>query len=127
MFQPRSKDFLDPRITAIVNHLRAIQDELGEIGKSAGRRGSANAVAAGNQIADAIAPILNDIADRFRRSQRAALDQAAGAGNKAVKLSAKAGGDALAGVAKQTNERPFAVLAVAIGIGILIGAATRWT
>jgi ElaB/YqjD/DUF883 family membrane-anchored ribosome-binding protein len=125
MFQPRSKDFLDPRITAIVNHLRAIQDELGDIGKSAGRRGSASAAAAGNQIADALAPILNDIVDRFWHGQRAAVDQAASLGNEAVKVSARAGSDALARITRQTKQQPLLTLAVAIGVGLLIGAVSR--
>jgi ElaB/YqjD/DUF883 family membrane-anchored ribosome-binding protein len=125
MFQPRSTDFVDPRVTTIVDHLRAIQDELGEIGRNAGRRGSATAAAAGNQIADALAPILNDIVDRFRRSQRAAVDQAASLGNEAVKASARAGSDALARIATQTKQQPLLTLAVAIGVGNLIGAACR--
>ena len=33
MFQPRSSEF-DPRVSAIVDHLRAIEKELGAIGKS---------------------------------------------------------------------------------------------
>jgi len=127
MFQPRSKDFLDPRVTAIVNHLRAIQDELAEMGRSAGRRGSASAAAAGNQIADALAPVLNDIVDRFWHGQRAAVDQAANLGNEAVKVSARVGSDALARIAKQTKQQPLLTLAVAIGVGILIGAASRRT
>lgn len=126
MFQPRSKDFLDPRITAIVDHLRAIQDELGDIGKSAGRRGSASAVAVGNQIADTLTPILNDLADRFRQGQRVALSQAASAKREAVKASAKAGNEALERVAQQTRQQPILTVAVALGVGILIGAASRW-
>jgi len=126
MFQPRSKDFLDPRITAIVDHLRAIQDELGDIGKSAGRRGSANAAAAGNQIADALAPILSDLADRFRQGQRAALNQAASAKKEAIRTGARVGNDALDRVVEQTKQQPLLTVAVALGIGVLIGAASRW-
>ncbi len=127
MFQLRSPEFADPRVTAIVGHLRAIQEELGEIGRNAGRRGSARTAAAGNQIADALSPILSDIVDRFWRGRRAAIDQAASIGNDAVKASAKAGSDALARIAKQTKQQPLLTLAVAIGVGILIGAASRRT
>jgi hypothetical protein len=77
MFQHRSTEF-DPRVSAIAGHLRAIEKELGGIGRSAGRNASASASAAGNQIAEAIWPILNDIVDRFGRGQRAAVDEAAG-------------------------------------------------
>ena len=67
MFQPRSSAFSDPRLTAIVDHLRAIERELAAIGRKAGRRASTNASAAGDLIADTVGPILNDIADRFWR------------------------------------------------------------
>jgi hypothetical protein len=46
MCHHRSTEF-DPRISAIASHLRAIEKELGGIGKSASRRASAGASAAG--------------------------------------------------------------------------------
>jgi len=125
MFQPRSGEFLDPRVRSIVDHLRAIQEEVSEIGKNSGRRAAANASAAGDQIADAVGPILNDIVDRFRRGRRAAADTAASLGDEAVRLGSRVGSDALNRVAGQARERPFLILAVAIGVGILIGAASR--
>jgi len=125
MFQPRSSTFSDPRVTAIVDHLQAIERELAVIGRKAGRQASANASAAGDVIADTIGPILNDIADRFWRGQRAAADGAADLGGRAVRMSGKVGSDALDRIASQAKERPLLTLAVAIGIGVLIGAAGR--
>ncbi len=136
MFQPRSKDFSDPHVSAhvsaIVDHLRAIQDELAEIGRKAGRRSSASAAAAGDQIADAMTPILKDmtpilkdIVDRLWRGQRAAVDGAANMGDQAVKIGTRIGSDALGRISDQAKERPLLTLAVAIGVGILIGAAGR--
>lgn len=124
MFQPRPRDF-DPRLGAIVDHLRAIQKELRAFGSSSGRRASVEAAAAGDRIAETIGPILNDIVDRFRKGQQAAFDQASTLGNQAVKAGAKAGGDAVDQIAGQTKQRPLLMLAVAIGVGILIGAAAR--
>jgi ElaB/YqjD/DUF883 family membrane-anchored ribosome-binding protein len=124
MFQHRSRDF-DPRVSAIVDHLRGIQDQLGKIGRDAGRRGADNAAAAGNQIAEAMTPILNDIAGRFRRGQRAAVEGASGLGDQAVRVSSKVGNQAVAQLTDQAQQRPLVMLAVAIGIGILIGAAGR--
>jgi ElaB/YqjD/DUF883 family membrane-anchored ribosome-binding protein len=124
MFHHRSTEF-DPRISAIAGHLRAIEKELGGIGRSASRNASASASNAGNQIAEAIWPILNEIADRFGRGQRAAVDEAASLGNEAVKISARAGNEALGRIATQAKTRPFAAFAVAIGVGILIGVAVR--
>ena len=112
MFHHRSTEF-DPRVSAIAGHLRAIEKELGGIGRSAGR------------YAEAIWPILNDIVDRFGRGQRAAVDEAGSLGNEAIKISARAGNDALGRIATQAKTRPLAAFAVAIGVGILIGVAVR--
>jgi len=124
MFQPRLKDF-DPRLGAIVDHLRAIDKELRAFGKSSGRRASADAAAASNRIAETLAPILSDIAERLRQGQQAALNQASTLGNRAVKIGSKVGADAAETIGDHTKRRPFVMLAVAIGVGILIGAAAR--
>jgi hypothetical protein len=120
MFQHRSREF-DPRISAIAGHLRAIEKELGGIRQSAGRRAAAGASAAGNQIADAIGPILNEVVARFGL----ATDEAGSFGNEAVKIGTKVGSDALDRIATQAKNRPLVTLAVAIGVGILIGMASR--
>ena len=124
MFQPRLKDF-DPRVGAIVDHLRAIEKELRAFGKSSGKRASAEAAAAGDRIAETIGPILADIAERFRQGQHLALDQASTFGNQAVKIGSKVGADAADTISDHTQRRPLVMLAVAVGVGILIGAAAR--
>ena len=124
MFQPRLKDF-DPRVGAIVDHLRAIEKELRAVGKSSGRRASAEAAAASDRIAETIGPILADIAERFRQGQQVALDQASIFGNQAVKIGSRVGADAADTISGHTKRRPLVMLAVAIGVGILIGAAAR--
>jgi hypothetical protein len=124
MFHHRSTEF-DPRVSAIAGHLRAIEKELGGIGRSASHNASASASAAGNQIAEAIWPLLNDLVDRFGRGQRAAVDEAASLGNEAIKNSARAGNEALGRIATQAKIRPLAAFAAAIGVGILIGLAVR--
>lgn len=122
MFQPRLREF-DPRISAIAGHLRAIEKELGGIAQSAGRRASAKAAAAGN-LADAIRPILNEIVSRFGRAQCLA-DEAATFGSEAVKTGSSVGSDALERIARQAKNCPLVTLAVAIGVGILLGMAGR--
>lgn len=125
MFHSRSQDFSNPQVTAIVGHLRAIERELGEIGKKAGRGASASASAAGDQIAAAAGLILNDMVDRLGRGRRAAADGAADLGKQALKISSRTGSEALSRIAGQAQQRPLAMLAVAIGVGLLIGAASR--
>ena len=85
----------------------------------------AGASAAGSQIADAIGPILNEIVDRFGRGQRVAVDEALSFGNEAINVGARVGNDALERIATQAKNRPMATLAVAIGVGLLIGFAVR--
>ena len=124
MFRRTSTEF-DSRVSAIAGHLRAIEKELGGIGKNASRQASARALATGNQIADAVSPILNDLVDRFGRGQGAAVDEAASLGNEAVKIGARVGNDALGRIATRAKNRPLGAIAVAIGVGILIGVAVR--
>jgi hypothetical protein len=124
MFQARSSEF-DPRVAAIVNHLRAVERELARFGKSAGRSATASASTAGDQIAEVIGPLLNEIGNRFRRGQRVAVDEAASFGNEAIKFGTQVGNDALGRIANQAKQRPLFTLAVAIGVGILIGAVGR--
>jgi hypothetical protein len=124
MFQPRSTDFLDPRLSAIVKHLRAIEKELAKISSTATRGASANA---GSQIADAIAAILDDIVNRFRHGQRAAIDGAADLGGEAVKAGSQALGQISGQVSGQAARRPLLTLTLAVGLGILIGIAAKRT
>jgi hypothetical protein len=69
MFHRRSTEF-DPRVSAIAGHLRAIEKELGEIGRSAGQNASASAATAGNQIAEAIWPKWPDTETPTLRTMR---------------------------------------------------------
>jgi ElaB/YqjD/DUF883 family membrane-anchored ribosome-binding protein len=122
MFQPRSSVF-DPRVSAIVDHLRAIEKELGAIGKIAGRRASSGVSTTASQIVDAIAPILNDLTDRLHRSRRAAVDDAKSFGTKAARAGARAGNDALDRFGDHAKQQPLITMTVALGIGVLIGFA----
>jgi hypothetical protein len=124
MFQHRSSAF-DPRLATIAGQLRAIEKELGRLGETAGTRASASAAAVSGQIAEMIGPILNEISNRFRRGQRLAVDEAANFGNEAFRVGTRVGNDALDRIATQARQRPLITLAVAIGIGVLIGAASR--
>ncbi len=122
MFQYRSNSFA-PSVTAIQDHLGAVEKELEKIGRIAGRRGSAAAAAAGEQIGDTISAVLSDMIDRFRERGQAASDGAARLGSQALRLGAGYGSDAVARVSAEAEARPLLTLGVALGIGVLIGAA----
>jgi len=128
MFHQRSSAFA-PSISAIEGRLRALESEIERVGRKAGRRASANASAAGDHIGDAIASAVTEIVERFRSGRRLAGDEAVRFGNETARFGAKVGNDALERVASEVEHRPLVTLAVAVGVGILIGmaggAATR--
>jgi ElaB/YqjD/DUF883 family membrane-anchored ribosome-binding protein len=122
MFQYRKSNFA-PSVAAIQKHLGAVETELEKIGRMAGRQTSDAAAAASDQIGDALSTILSEMVERFRRGGQAAGDQVGRLGNQALDLGAKYGSDALDRVASQAEERPLFTIGIALGIGILIGAA----
>ena len=122
MFHQRKSAF-DRNISALEGRLHALEDQIDKLGRSAGRRASANVSAAGDHVGDAIAAAVTEIVDRFRSGRRLAGDEAMRFGNEAAKFSAKVGNDALERVASEVEHRPLVTLAVAIGIGVLIGMA----
>ncbi len=122
MFQYRTSDF-SPSVTAIQKHLGAVEKELEKIGRTAGRQTSAAAATAADQVGDAISTILSEMVDRFRKGGQVAGDQAGRLGNQALDLGSKYGSAAVRRVAGQAEQRPLLTVGVALGIGILIGAA----
>jgi ElaB/YqjD/DUF883 family membrane-anchored ribosome-binding protein len=122
MFHQRPSDF-GSSVTAIQQHLGAVEKELKKIGRVAGRRTSVAAAGATEQIGDAISTILGDMMDRFRQGRQIAGDQGGRLGNQAVDLGAKYSNDALRRITDEIEDRPLITIGVALGIGILIGAA----
>jgi len=122
MFQYRKSNFA-PSVAAIQKHLGAVETELEKIGRMAGRQTSNAAAAASDQIGDAISTIVSEMVDRFRKGGQVAGDQAGRLGNQALDLGTKYGSDALQRVADEAEQRPLLTVGVALGIGILIGAA----
>ncbi|MFY9840883.1 MAG: hypothetical protein WAK55_31325 [Xanthobacteraceae bacterium] len=122
MFHQRPSDF-GPSVTAIQQHLGAVEKELKKVGRVAGRRTSVAAAGATEQIGDAISTILGDMMDRFRQGRQMAGDQGGRLGNQALDLGAKYSNEALRRITDEIEDRPLITIGVALGIGILIGAA----
>jgi hypothetical protein len=122
MFHHRSSAFAT-KVSAVEGRLRALENELERIGRTAGRHTSSGMSAAGDHVGDAIASAVTEIVDRFRSGRRLAGDEAARFGNEAAKFGAKLGNDALHRMASEIEHRPLVTLAVAVGVGILIGMA----
>jgi hypothetical protein len=82
---------------------------------------STNARDSVENLGDAIASALTGWANRFRQGANTAGDRSAALGRGAAKL----GTVAVNRIADETGRRPLFALAVAVGVGILIGMAAR--
>ena len=100
--------------------LRRLQREQDPNGKHPGSR-VATVQDSAESLGDAIASALSGWADRFRQGASTVGDQSTALSKDAAKL----GTVALNRIADETGRRPLFALAVAVGVGILIGLAAR--
>ena len=105
----------------IERRLRLLEKDLEKIGA----RASSNAKDAAEGLGDAIASALSGWGDRFRQSAVSLGDQSARIGKDLGKDAAKLGIRALSRVSEETGRHPLFALAVAVGVGVLIGVASR--
>jgi hypothetical protein len=101
----------------IERRLQALEKRL----NIAGARASINARETAENLGDAIASALSGWADRFRQGASTVGDQSAALGRDATKL----GTVAVNRIADEPGRRPLLALAVALGVGVLIGMAAR--
>jgi ElaB/YqjD/DUF883 family membrane-anchored ribosome-binding protein len=109
----------------------AISSEVGEIERrlrilekgleKLGARASSNARDTADGLGEVVASALSSWAERFRHGASSLGDQSAAFG----KDTARYGTAALSQISKETEEHPLIAIAVALGVGILIGMATR--
>ncbi len=104
-------------LTEIERRLRSLEKQLERVGG----RTSATAVQAADRVGDAVASALSEIGDRFRGGTRSVGGEAIKLGNEAAKL----GNDALRRLADEVEHRPLVTLAVAAGVGFLVGLAAH--
>jgi ElaB/YqjD/DUF883 family membrane-anchored ribosome-binding protein len=102
-----------PNVREIERRLRLLEKQLQRVGDST----SASAAEVAERVGAAIAPVLN----RFRGGAHSMSDEAANLGNEVAKL----GNDALRRLSNEIEHRPLVTLAVAVGVGILVGLASR--
>ena len=113
----RFRQLISAEAGEIERHLRALEKRLNIAGAGA----STGARDTAENLGDAIASALTGWADRFRQGASTVGDQSAALGRDAAKL----GTVAVNRIADETGRRPLFALAVAVGVGILIGMAVR--
>ena len=101
---------MPPNVREIERRLRSLEQQLEHVGG----RTSASTAEVAERAGAAIAPVLSSIADRFRGGTHSMSDEAA-----------KLGNDALRRLSNEVEHRPLVTLAVAVGVGILVGLASR--
>jgi ElaB/YqjD/DUF883 family membrane-anchored ribosome-binding protein len=112
----------------ISDHARSTPPNAGDIARRVAsleqrlkRIGKREPVAEQDSLGEAVAAALSGIAERFRGSASSIGDGTTNLSNEAVKL----GNDAWRRVAKEVEHRPLVTLAVAVGVGILVGLASH--
>ena len=101
----------------IERRLRSIEKRLERVGG----RASASATQTADHVGEVIASALSGVAERFRGDARGMAEEAAKFGTAAAEL----GNNALHRLSKEVEHRPLVTLAVAIGVGILVGLASH--
>ena len=115
----------------VSSYTRAISSEIGDIERrlqalqrgvgKLGTRASSNARNSADGLSDAVALTLSSWADRFRQGASSLSDQSAAFGKDAARY----GTAALNQISDETEQRPLIAVAVALGVGILIGMAVH--
>ena len=105
----------------IERRLRAIEKSLEKLGA----RASSNARDTAETLSDVMSSALSGWADRFRDNAGLVSGQSAALGKHLGKDAAKVGSAALSRIADETEHRPLFALGVALGVGVLIGIASR--
>ena len=119
----------EPGMTASSRHTRAISSEVGDIERrlrivqngieKMGPRASSNARDTVDGLGEVVASALSSWADRFRQGSSSLGEHSAAVGKDAARY----GTAALGQISKETEQRPLIAVAVALGVGILIGIA----
>lgn len=108
---------ISANVAEIERRMRSLEKQL----HRAGSRSPAMVVQATDNFGEAVASALSTMADRFRGNARSVGDETA----KFVRHTAKFSNDALRRVSKEVAHRPLVTLAVAVGVGLLVGLISR--
>jgi hypothetical protein len=113
----RFSEMISAEAGEIERRLQALEKRL----NVAGARASTKARNTAENLGDAVASALSGWSDRFRQGASTVSDQSAALGRDAANL----GTVAVNRIADETGRRPLFALAVAVGVGFLIGMTVR--
>jgi len=104
-------------IDEIERRLNAIENQIARLKRSATVRTPSTIWHTTDRVTDTLVSALADVADRFRGLR----GNAEAAGSEAVRI----GNDAVRRLSAEVVHRPLVLLAVAAGIGLLVGYTGR--
>jgi len=123
MFGPsRSRELVD-----IERRMKLLERQLERLSSATLRAASSGAASvshATDRVGEALLSGLSDLLDRFRGGARTVGDEASRFGHEAARYgqeAARLGNHALRRVSNEVEHRPLITLAVAVGIGLLVG------
>jgi ElaB/YqjD/DUF883 family membrane-anchored ribosome-binding protein len=108
-------------VTANVGEIERRVRSLEQRVQRVGGRASAGAAQTADHVGESIASALSSMADRFSSGANSMGIDTAKLGGEAAKL----GNDALRRLSKEVEQRPLVTLAVAVGVGILVGLVSH--
>jgi ElaB/YqjD/DUF883 family membrane-anchored ribosome-binding protein len=112
-------------IADLSRRVQAMERELTRAAGLAGRNISSGVSQTTDRVSDVLASALADVADRFRGGARSMGDEMSRVGHGAAREAARLGHDALRRVSNEVEQRPLVVLAIAAGLGLLVGMSSR--
>jgi ElaB/YqjD/DUF883 family membrane-anchored ribosome-binding protein len=104
----------------VEQRMRGLEKQLDRLSTMMGRTSAGMTRSAGD-FGEAVVTALGEVADRFRHRARNVGDDAAHFGTEAAKF----GNDALRRLSSEVEHRPLLTLAIAVGVGFLVGMAAR--
>ena len=111
-----------------MHHLEQRLNRLGGMPRAPRPVASPRVAQATERVSDVLVSALGDIVDRFRGGARSVGSEAARFGQDAARFgheASKLGGEAFRRVSSEVEHRPLMMIAVAVGVGLLIGWAGR--
>jgi ElaB/YqjD/DUF883 family membrane-anchored ribosome-binding protein len=108
---------ISAEIGNIDQRLRSLERQLERVGG----RSAANAAQAADRVGETVVSALQSMADRLQGGANSVRDEVTKIGSETAKL----GNHALRRLSNEVEHRPLVMLAVAVGVGVLVGLASH--